>query len=95
MPDHIHLCVRKHRDSAETMIAHFQEASRNAVIDLKIRHFDHPVWGGGGWKVFLDSPEDVTRTVKYVEDNPIKARLTPQDWSFVSRYDNWPFHKRR
>ena len=28
MPDHAHIAVRKHRDRAEQMIAHFQEASR-------------------------------------------------------------------
>lgn len=60
-----------------------------------MRHPGHPVWGGPGWKVFLDTPDDIRRTMRYVETNPIKARLTAQKWEFVVPYDNWPFHKRK
>jgi len=94
MPDHVHLLIRKHRDLAETMIEDFQAASRAAVIDVGDRHFDHPVWGGPGWKVYEDTPDDIRRTVRYVDDNPIKARLPRQVWPFVSVYDGWPYHKR-
>jgi REP element-mobilizing transposase RayT len=95
MPDHIHLLIRKHRDLAEDMIRKCQVASCRAVRELATRDRFHPVWGGGGWKVFLDSVDDVRRTVEYVEDNPIKARLPAQTWDFVSPYDDWPFHKGR
>ena len=70
-------------------------ASRRAsVIDVEHRHFDHPVWGGDGWKVFLDTPNDIRRTIKYIEEKPSNARLPSQHWDFVRPYDNWPFHKR-
>jgi REP element-mobilizing transposase RayT len=95
MPDHIHLLIRKHRDLAEDMIKKCQVASCHTVRELGTRDKFHPVWGGCGWKVFLDSIDDVRRTVKYVENNPLKARLPAQAWDFVSRYDDWPFHKRR
>ena len=95
MPEHIHLLIRKHRDLAEEMIAKCQLASCRAVRELGARDQFHPVWGGCGWKVFLDSVDDVRRTVEYIEGNPIKARLPAQSWSFVTRYDDWPFHKRR
>jgi REP element-mobilizing transposase RayT len=95
MPDHIHLVIRKHRDLAEVMIHNFQMESRAGVLLLKQRFIQHPVWGGPGWKVFLNSPQDIKRTIKYVEDNPIKARLAPQSFEFVTEYDGWPFHKRR
>jgi REP element-mobilizing transposase RayT len=94
MPDHVHIIVRKHRDLAEEMIGHLQEASRDALIEAGARPDDHPTWGGPGWKVFLDEPPEVRRTVKYVEENPIKMRLPRQNWSFVTTYDNWPLHKR-
>jgi hypothetical protein len=32
--------------------------------------------------------------VRYIQDNPTKARLSAQHWGFVRPYDNWPFHKR-
>jgi REP element-mobilizing transposase RayT len=94
MPDHVHLVIRKHRDLAEDMILKLQIASRRAVLDRGERDAEHPVWGGCGWKVFLDSPDDIRRTIRYVELNPIKARMPAQRWDFVTVYDGWPFHKR-
>ena len=95
MPDHIHLVVRKHKHPAEEMIEHFQEVSKEALIEAGARSNGHPVWGGPGWKVFLDTPNDIWRTIRYVDDNPIKMRLPRQTWTFVTRYDDWPHHKRR
>jgi REP element-mobilizing transposase RayT len=95
MRDHVHLVVRKHKHLAEEMIARLQDASREAVIDMGLRHFDHPVWGGPGWKVFLDSTDDVWRTIAYVEQNPIKAGEPAPRYTFVTQYDNWPFRGRR
>jgi len=95
MPDHIHLLIRKHRDRAEQMMEKLQLASCIAVREARDRDKFHPVWGGCGWKVFLDSIEDIRRTIRYIEENPTKARLVGQSWEFVSPYDDWPFHKRR
>ncbi len=89
MPDHVHLLIRKHRDIAETMIEHFQEESRKAVLELRRREPDHPVWGGPGWKVFLETSEDMVRTIAYIEKNPLKAGLPSQNWPFVKKYDGW------
>ena len=48
-------------------------------------------------KAWLTVPvvERVRRTIRYVEDNPAKARMPRQEWSFVKPYDGWPLHKRR
>jgi REP element-mobilizing transposase RayT len=94
MPDHIHMVIRKHKYLAEEMIEHFQDASRIALINSGAHPEDHPVWGGPGWKVFLDEPDEVRRTINYVDDNPTKMRMPRQRWPFVAPYDNWPFHKR-
>jgi REP element-mobilizing transposase RayT len=91
LTDHVHLVIRKHKHKAEEMIANFQEASRERVRHAGKRKFDHPVWGGPGWKVFLDSPEEIERTVRYVEQNPTKLWMAPQRWHFVTRYDGWSF----
>ena len=84
MPDHVHLLIRKHKDIAEEMIEKLQIASCRAVRESGVRDKFHPVWGGCGWKVFQDSVEDIKRTVRYVGDNPIKARLPAQSWDFVN-----------
>lgn len=91
MPDHVHLVIRKHRDQAEMMIENFQTESKNRVIASEhTRHTpDHPVWGGPGWKVFLDTQEDISRTIKYIEQNPVKIGRPLQQWDFVIPYDGW------
>lgn len=92
MRDHVHILIRKHKHPAEVMIANLQHASRRLLRDQNIRDADHPMWGGPGWKVFLDTPEDIRRTMQYIEQNPVKARLPVQKWSFVKEYDGWPLH---
>jgi len=92
MRDHVHLLIRKHRDSAEEMIFNFQEASRLRLRTLGLRPEDHPVWGGPGWKVFLDHPDDIHRTIPYINDNPLAFKRPRQHWDFTTPYDNWPLH---
>ena len=92
MPDHVHLLIRKHRDLAEEMIEKIQAFSRLRLSECGLREADHPTWTRGGWKVFLDHPDEVRRTIRYIEDNPLKLRLPAQKWPFVQEYDNWPLH---
>jgi REP element-mobilizing transposase RayT len=89
MPDHVHLLIRKHRDRADAMIEAFQEASRMRLIEAGIRSENHPVWGGPGWNVFLDCVEDIERTIRYIEQNPVKIGRPIQRWNFVTPYDGW------
>jgi hypothetical protein len=76
------------------MIENLQCASRDLLIERNLRPADHPIWGGPGWKVYLDSTDDFHRTVKYIEQNPIKAGWPAQEFDFVTPYDNWPNHRR-
>ena len=92
MPDHVHLLIRKHRDLAEEMIEKIQSLSRKRLVEMGLREEDHPVWTRGRWKVFLDHPDDVRRTVRYIEQNPVKIGLRAQLWAFVKAYDDWPLH---
>lgn len=89
MPDHVHLLIRRHRDYAETMIEVLQQESRTALIDAKVRSVTHPVWGGKGWKVFLNTREDFDRVIRYIRENPLKIGWPEQRWDFVQPYDGW------
>ncbi len=89
MPDHVHLLIRRHRDKSEQMIEHCQNKSRDEIVKFSHRPIGHPVWGGPGWKVFLNTRADMERVVRYVFNNPIKARRPAQNWNFVRQYDGW------
>ncbi|MCH8342943.1 MAG: transposase [Planctomycetes bacterium] len=93
MPDHVHLLIRKHKHLAEEMIANFQDQSRLRLRAEALRSTDHPVWGGLGWKVFLDHPDEVQRIVRYIQANPLKTGRPQQAWGFVKSYDGWPLHE--
>jgi len=92
MPDHVHVLIRKHKKQAEEMIEDFQSGSRLRLRNSGNRFFDHPVWGGPGWKVFLEHPDEIRRTKRYIEQNPVKWKLPEQHWGFVKPYDGWPLH---
>ena len=89
MPDHVHVLIRKHREQGEEMIARLQGASRKRLIAVGMRAADHPVWGGPGWKVFLNTRADIERVIEYIRQNPIKEGLSEQHWPFVTKYDGW------
>ena len=89
LPDHVHLLIRKHRDKAETMIAALQDASRTALQQAGARATDHPIWGGPGWKVYLETRNDMLRTIAYIRKNLRQARSAEQNWPFVKAYDGW------
>lgn len=89
MPDHVHMLIRRHRDKAEEMIARLQAASRERLVDAGYREFAHPVWGGPGWKRFLNTHQDIERVVRYIRKNPLERRLPEQDWPFVKPYAGW------
>lgn len=92
MPDHVHLLIRKHKHPAELMIDQIQSLSRKRLVDAGLRSTDHPTWTRGGWKVYLDHPDEVRRTIRYIDQNPLKQRLPAQRWQFVRKYDGWPLH---
>ncbi|HTU20003.1 MAG TPA: transposase [Gemmataceae bacterium] len=89
MQDHVHLLIRRHRDQAEVMLAHLQAGSRERLIQSGARAANHPVWGGPGWKRFLNTRADIERVIAYIRNNPIVARLPEQTWRFVKPYDGW------
>jgi REP element-mobilizing transposase RayT len=93
MPDHVHLLVRKHKHTAEEVAENLMAASRAGLIEAGRRDRTHPTWvSGTPWGVFVDHPDDVRRTTRYIERNPVKIGLPEQHWPFVQPYDGWPLH---
>ena len=95
LPEHTHLVVGRHRYSVEQIASLLKGAATgrlNAEGIHPLRGFAAPkgkppkAWAQGLWKVFLRTPADVRRAVRYVADNPAKEGLPPQRWSFVTLF---------
>jgi hypothetical protein len=67
LKNHVHLCVRRHRDDAVTIWKKFADTSRSALLPFDVIDDGHPVWSDRPYKVFLYSPEEIWRTIKYIE----------------------------
>lgn len=96
LSNHAHFVIRIHRDDALTMLQHLAETSKRR---LRLRFHNeisehHPIWSARPYKVFLYAPDDVRSRIGYVQRNPQKEGLPPQQFDFVKPYDNWPHHKR-
>ena len=87
MSNHAHLVLRKHRDFAETMIDALARASTTGLRRLADVPRGHPVWSNDKYKKFLSSPDDIRRTVLYVEENPANVGEPSQQYEFVRPYD--------
>jgi REP element-mobilizing transposase RayT len=95
LPDHVHLVLGRHRLSVEQLVIQFKGHATRRLIEEGIHPFrdlkganDRPpkCFARGEWKVFLDSSEDIERSIPYVEDNPIKEGKPRQTWSFVTPF---------
>ena len=45
-------------------------------------------WARSCWKVFLNTPGEIRRAVRYVEANPVKEGKRRQRWSFVRPFES-------
>ncbi|NBC10435.1 MAG: hypothetical protein GVY24_01705 [Planctomycetes bacterium] len=94
MPDHAHLVVARDADIRVEMLADLfkgrataflKKAGLHPFADQAYRNGRLPSpWARKAWSVFLDSPADVARAVRYVEQNPVRAGLRPQRYRFLT-----------
>lgn len=96
LPEHVHAVIGRHERSIEWICKRLKRAGtrmlhREGLHPLR-DHTDEDgyvpmVWARGRWKVFLDSPADIRRAIRYVADNPLKEHQPRQRWRFVESYD--------
>jgi REP element-mobilizing transposase RayT len=95
LPDHVHLVVAAHQLDGNELIACLKRAGTRGMNDEglhPLRAFarksgKHPSpWAERGWKVMLFTTEQMHAAIRYVEQNPIRAGLRPQRWSFLVPY---------
>ena len=93
LPDHVHLVTGVAEMKSELLRDCFKRAATRRLNAEKL----HPLgefrkengrvpspWGEKGWNVFINSHEQLRRVIRYVEENPVKAGLKQQRWSFVT-----------
>ena len=86
LANHAHLVIRKHRDKAEQMIESLRKDSTIQLRRLANVPNDHPIWSSDPYKKYLDSPEAIERTIRYVEENPARSDRPPQRLAFIKPY---------
>jgi REP element-mobilizing transposase RayT len=96
LPEHTHLVVGQHRYPIEQIANLLKGAATRQLMSEGLHPFGAlrekcgrlpHAWARGLWKVFLGTPADVRRAVRYVEDNPSREGLPRQRWAFVTPFD--------
>jgi hypothetical protein len=91
LPSHVHLALGHLPISVERLTIQLKSAATKQMLAEKCHPFGSYVEQGrklpkcfvrGQWSRFL-VPEDVAGAIKYVEDNPVRQGLQPQQWRFV------------
>ena len=97
MPGHVHLVVGRFRLPIERICEQLNGAATaqlnregiHPFADVPYRNGRTPTpWARKGWWVYLDSAADVRRSIRYVNENPVRAGLRPQRWLFVTPYES-------
>jgi REP element-mobilizing transposase RayT len=87
MPNHIHLLMTRFEgiELADIMQAYKSLTAHKANKTLRRRG---PFWMEDYFDRYIRTAERFTQTVRYIEDNPVKARLRkkPQDWPWSSAW---------
>jgi len=98
MPDHAHLVIARHKHDVEVfgnllkgeatkkLVAEGVHPFQEQRLGHGKKHRVPPCFGRRWWAVYLNSEEDIQRTIRYVEDNPLKAGFAAQKWKFVTPY---------
>jgi len=89
MPDHVHVVIARGGKPIERVAEQFKARATMFLNQAGL----HPMpersdrrpspWARNCWKVYLNTPTDIRRAIKYVEQNPIKAGFKPQRYTWV------------
>jgi REP element-mobilizing transposase RayT len=87
--DHVHLVLTPHRIEPHRLVIQLKGAATEELCSRRIHPFDgeEKAFARGEWVVYLDTPDDMHRAIRYVEQNPEKEGLPRQIWPFVTPFD--------
>jgi REP element-mobilizing transposase RayT len=88
LPEHVHLVVARHSRHIRRMVGHFKaRATQQLLAEQLWSEADGPVWAKNSWHVFLFTPADLQRAIRYVEENPLRDGKPHQRWPFVVPFE--------
>jgi REP element-mobilizing transposase RayT len=102
LPNHVHLVIGRHSSQVEQLVNFLKGEATKSLVAEDLHPFAECAapsgkipncWAAGQWKVYLDSVEDITRSIQYVEANPIKEGKPAQRWPFVVPFDPASFSR--
>ncbi len=95
LPTHVHLVLDRPRYEVEKARNQLKGQASKALLQKKLHPFPdiiqrnnqpHSPWADEGWDVYLNTPADITRAIRYVQNNPLKEHRPAQPWSFLTPY---------
>lgn len=95
LPDHAHLVVAAHRLDIETLANFFKGDATLRLTEEGVHPFQGQkgwkgrvptCWGRKWWAVYKSDEDALVNAIRYVERNPLKAKLPAQKWGFVLPY---------
>ena len=81
MNDHVHALIARSKYKIEYVVGQLKGAATHA-LGLK-----RTPWARGCWKVFINDLDAMYAAARYIEQNPVVARMAPQCWDFVTPLD--------
>ena len=86
MPDHAHLVIARHAKPIEAIARHLKAHATRRLSRENLRPKPRSPWADKHWSVFLNTHEHVHSAIRYVEQNPVRAGLRPQQWKCLQPY---------
>jgi len=96
MPDHVHMVLGRSRLKVESIAIQLKGAATRALVDTHLHPLDEfrlpsgrppKCFARGLWAPFLETDDDIVRSIDYVEKNPEKEEKPRQKWSFFTTFD--------
>jgi len=96
MPDHVHLLMRRHPTDVDRIATQLKARATARLNEEGLHPLSRYPRANGGlpspwarkhWCPFIRSVEHMRATIRYVEQNPVKAGFKPQRWRLVTPYE--------
>lgn len=86
MPNHVHVLFQPREGNCLQDILHSWKSYTSKEIQ-KLTGGRGQLWQEGYWDRLIRSPQHLDRCIRYVRENPLKARLANDDYSYWRRDD--------